>query len=174
MSTSLDRVRRFLLGLPRGKKRFLQVVADIVLLWLALWLAFFIRLGNAVTIDPFGEYLWLFFAAPVTAIPLFIRFGLYRAVLRYFNSAALVTIFNVISVSALLLATVIYLIRPDELMPRSVIFIYWAISLLFVGGLRLVVRQYFSGELFSPRAESTQNVKVAIYGAGAAGNQLLS
>lgn len=174
MSNSIDRVRHVLLELPRGRKRLLQVMVDVLLLWLALWLAFFVRLGTSVLIDPFGEYLWLFVAAPATAIPLFVRFGLYRAVLRYFSSAALMTIFNAISLSALLLAVVIYLMQPEELMPRSVVFIYWAISMLFVGGLRLLMRQYFSGELFPPGRQSAQAVKVAIYGAGAAGNQLLS
>jgi FlaA1/EpsC-like NDP-sugar epimerase len=127
-------------------------------------------------VDPFGEYLWLFIAAPAAAIPLFVRFGLYRAVLRYFGSGALVTIFNAISLSALLLAVIIYLMRPDELMPRSVIFIYWALSLLFVGGLRLVMRQYFSGELFPVRGvrRPLPLTRVAIYGAGSAGNQLLA
>ena len=168
-------MRSFLLGMPRQGKRALQVFADILLLWVALWLAFFVRLGGVGMINPFGEYLWLFIAVPVTAIPLFVRFGLYRAVLRYFGSGALVTIFNAISLSALLLALVIYLIRPEELMPRSVIFIYWALSLFFVGGLRLLMRQYFSGELFPVRRNSERPpIRVAIYGAGAAGNQLLA
>ena len=149
-------LRNRLLQLPRQSKRALQVFADILLLWAALWLAFLVRLGLAGMIDPFGESLWLFLAAPATAIPLFVRFGLYRAVLRYFGSNALVTIFNAISLSALLLALVIYLMRPDELMPRSVIFIYWALSLLFVGGLRLLMRQYFSGELFSAASHRRQ------------------
>ncbi|MFI8580633.1 polysaccharide biosynthesis protein [Ectopseudomonas khazarica] len=174
MSNSIDRVRQVLLELPRGRKRLLQVMVDVLLLWLALWLAFFVRLGTSVLINPFGEYLWLFVATPATAIPLFVHFGLYRAVLRYFSSTALITIFNAISLSALLLAVVIYLIQPEELMPRSVVFIYWAISMLFVGGLRLLMRQYFSGELFPTGRQSAQAVKVAIYGAGAAGNQLLS
>jgi len=169
-------LRNRLLQLPRQAKRALQVFADTLLLWAALWLAFVIRLGWERMVDPFGEYLWLFIAAPAAAIPLFVRFGLYRAVLRYFGSGALVTIFNAISLSALLLAVIIYLMRPDELMPRSVIFIYWALSLLFVGGLRLVMRQYFSGELFPVRGvrRPLPLTRVAIYGAGSAGNQLLA
>ena len=168
-------LRSFLLQMPRQGKRALQVFADVLLLWVALWLAFLVRLGFDEVIDPFGEYFWLFVAAPATAIPLFIHFGLYRAVLRYFGSGALVTMFNAISLSSLLLALVIYLMRPEELMPRSVIFIYWALSLMFVGGLRLLMRQYFSGELFPVRRAASHPLpKVAIYGAGAAGNQLLA
>src|SRR5690606_15427269 len=108
-------LRSRLLQMPRQAKRALQVFADTLLLWAALWLAFVIRLGWERMVDPFGEYLWLFIAAPAAAIPLFVRFGLYRAVLRYFGSGALVTIFNAISLSALLLALIIYLMRPDEL-----------------------------------------------------------
>ncbi|MBZ9664906.1 polysaccharide biosynthesis protein [Pseudomonas sp. LMG 31766] len=172
----MDRLRERLLKLPRQTKRTLQVFADVLLLWVALWVAFVIRLSSFGQINPLGEYLWLFIAAPATAIPLFVRFGLYRAVLRYFGSAALVTIFNAVSLSALLLAVVIYLVRPDELMPRSVVFIYWAVSLMLVGGLRLVMRQYFIGELFPLRIHAYEHdrQRVAIYGAGAAGNQLLT
>lgn len=176
MIMKLDAIRQRLLGLSRQRKRALQVFADVVLLWGALWLAFVIRLGSFYQINPLEEHLWLFIAAPATAIPLFIRFGLYRAVLRYFGSSALVTIFNAVSLSALLLAVVIYLARPDALMPRSVVFIYWGVSLMLVGGLRLLMRQYFIGELLPLRMrEDGQGMqRVAIYGAGAAGNQLLT
>src|SRR5690606_20666839 len=131
-------LRRRLLEMPRQAKRALQVIADILLIWAALWLAFVVRLGSKGMINPFGEYLWLFIAAPATAIPLFVRFGLYRAVLRYFGGNALLTMFNAISLSALLLALVIYLLQPEQLVPRSLTFIYWALSLLLIGGLRLV------------------------------------
>ena len=169
-------LRHRLLGLSRQRKRALQVVVDILLIWLALWLAFFVRLGFERMINPFDEYLWLFIAAPATAIPLFIRFGLYRAVLRYFGSSAFATILNAISLSALLLAVVIYLVRPDALMPRSVVVIYWALALLLVGGLRLFLRRFFIGELFPVYMNQREEAlpRVVIYGAGAAGNQLLA
>ena len=170
--------RERLLGFSRQRKRALQVAVDVLLIWSALWLAFALRLGTDQLINPLGEYLWLFLTVPFTAIPLFIQFGLYRAVLRYFGSSALVTIFNAVSLSALLLAVVIYLVRPDELMPRSVVLIYWWIALFLVGGLRLLMRQYFMGSLIPERAfflpVNDKLIKVAIYGAGAAGNQLVN
>jgi FlaA1/EpsC-like NDP-sugar epimerase len=170
--------RERLLGLSRQRKRALQVAVDVLLIWSALWLAFALRLGTDQLINPLGEYLWLFLTVPFTAIPLFIQFGLYRAVLRYFGSSALLTIFNALSLSALLLAVVIYLVRPDELMPRSVVLIYWWITLFLVGGLRLLMRQYFMGGLLPERAfflpANDKLIKVAVYGAGAAGNQLVN
>lgn len=171
---SLD-LRERLVALSRQSKRAIQVAVDIFLIWLALWLSFAIRLGVNGFINPLYEYSWLFFIAPLTAIPLFVNFGLYRAVLRYFGGDALLKIFNAVSISALILAVVIYLVRPDELMPRSVVFIYWWLCLFFIGGLRLLMRQYFAGSFFSDFSFFSVEMelpRVAIYGAGSAGNQL--
>ena len=77
-----DKVRAYLLGLPRRRKRLIQVATDVVLVWLALWLAFIVRLGIDDMYNPLRVHLWLFASAPLVAIPLFIRFGMYRAVMR--------------------------------------------------------------------------------------------
>lgn len=176
LGNQFESLRERLLGLSRRRKRILQVCTDIVLLWGALWLAFFIRLGTSWIDYPLGDYLWLFIAASATAIPLFVRFGLYRAVLRYLGGNALMTLFNAVSLSALMLALVVFLARPDELVPRSVMFIYWGVALLLVGGSRLLMRQYFIGEWqwHLGHKEQVSLPRVAIYGAGAAGNQLLA
>lgn len=41
-----ERLRARLIGLSRRSKRLLQVGADVVLIWVALWLAFVLRLGS--------------------------------------------------------------------------------------------------------------------------------
>ncbi|MCE1690433.1 hypothetical protein LWT38_24390, partial [Enterobacter hormaechei] len=79
-------MRSILLGLPRRQKRLLQVATDVLLVWGALWLAFVVRLGVDELAGPLREHFWLFLAAPVVAVPLFIRFGMYRAVMRYFGN----------------------------------------------------------------------------------------
>ena len=172
--------RERLLKLRRRYKRILQVLADIVLVWVALWLAFVVRLGVDQPIDPFGDYAWLFAIAPVIAIPIFINLGMYRAVMRYFGNEALVSIFKAVSLSALGLTVYVYLYRPDVLVPRSLIFNYWWLSMLLIGGLRLFMRQYFLGDWFLagqhvPFLRQDNNLpKVAVYGGGAAGNQLVA
>ena len=172
--------RERLLKLRRRYKRILQVLADIVLVWVALWLAFVVRLGIDQPVDPFGDYAWLFAIAPVIAIPIFINLGMYRAVMRYFGNEALVSIFKAVSLSALGLTVYVYLYRPDVLVPRSLIFNYWWLSLLMIGGLRLFMRQYFLGDWFMagqhvPFLRQDNNLpKVAVYGGGAAGNQLVA
>ncbi len=173
-------LRKKLLELPRRTKRGIQVVADLLLIWVALWAAFIVRLGFGAKIDPFGSHLWLFLAAPAISIPVFIRMGLYRAVMRYFGNDALMSIFKAVSLSALLLALMVYWYRPTVLVPRSLVFNYWWLSLFMIGGLRLLMRQYFLGEWLAvgqklPFVTQPEGLlKVAVYGAGAAGNQLTS
>lgn len=65
----MDRIRALLLGLPRKYKRLIQVLTDVVLVWLALWAAFLVRLGIDEMINPVRMHFWLFIAAPIVAIP---------------------------------------------------------------------------------------------------------
>ncbi|MCF5188266.1 polysaccharide biosynthesis protein [Pseudomonas simiae] len=177
----MDSLRARLVGLPRRQKRFLQVATDIVLVWAALWLAFVVRLGFDDLNNPFVVHLWLFLSAPVIAIPLFINFGMYRAVMRYFGNDALIAIIKAVSLSALLLALVVYLYSNHQtVVPRSIVFNYWWLSMVIIGGLRLAMRQYFQGDWFTAAqhvpftSRDDGLIKVAIYGAGAAGNQLVA
>ena len=173
-------LRDKLLGLRRRHKRLLQVIADVLLIWLALWLSFAIRLGDLDAAQPFTGHAWLFLLAPAIALPIFIRLGMYRAVLRYVGNDALITIARAVTLSALVLALAVYWYSgPTALVPRSMVFNYWWLCLLLLGGLRLVMRQYFTGNrleatLGRHSAESAGVARIAIYGAGAAGNQLVA
>jgi len=170
-----------LVALPRRQKRLIQVATDVVLVWVALWLAFFVRVGEADFVEPLGGHAWLFVVAPLISVPFFIRLGMYRAVMRYFGNDALIAIAKAVTLSTLLLALAVYW-RNDapKLIPRSMVFNYWWLSLVLIGGLRLVMRQYFLGDWFSPlsltkfKTRDAGIPKVAVYGAGAAGNQLVA
>lgn len=48
----MDKLRTILLGLPRRHKRAIQVATDVVLVWVALWLAFVVRLGVEALASP--------------------------------------------------------------------------------------------------------------------------
>ncbi|MGZ9737601.1 MULTISPECIES: polysaccharide biosynthesis protein [Pseudomonas] len=177
----MDKIRAKLLSLPRRHKRILQVLTDISLVWFALWMAFVVRLGVDELVNPFTQHVWLFVSAPVIAIPLFVRFGMYRAVMRYFGNDALIAIIKAVTLSALILGVVVYWYSNHQnVVPRSIIFNYWWLSLIMIGGLRLAMRQYFMGDWFSaaqhvPFTSRDDGLpKVAIYGAGAAGNQLVA
>ncbi|MDR6605626.1 FlaA1/EpsC-like NDP-sugar epimerase [Pseudomonas synxantha] len=152
-----------------------------MLVLIALWMAFVVRLGLDELVNPFTQHVWLFVSAPVVAIPLFIRFGMYRAVMRYFGNDALIAIIKAVTLSSLILGVVVYWYSNHQnVVPRSIIFNYWWLSLIMIGGLRLAMRQYFMGDWFSaaqhvPFTSRDDGLpKVAIYGAGAAGNQLVT
>ncbi len=177
----MDKIRANLLSLPRRHKRILQVLTDIFLVWFALWMAFVVRLGLDEMVNPLTQHVWLFVSAPVVAIPLFIRFGMYRAVMRYFGNDALIAIIKAVTLSSLILGVLVYWYSNHQnVVPRSIIFNYWWLSLIMIGGLRLAMRQYFMGDWFSaaqhvPFTSRDDGLpKVAIYGAGAAGNQLVT
>lgn len=177
----MDKIRAYLLGLPRRYKRILQVTTDIILVSFALWMAFVVRLGLDEMVNPIVQHTWLFVSAPIVAIPLFIRFGMYRAVMRYFGNDALIAIIKAVTLSSLILGVVVYWYSNHQnVVPRSIIFNYWWLSLIMIGGLRLAMRQYFLGDWFSaaqhvPFTSRDDGLpRVAIYGAGAAGNQLVA
>ena len=137
----IEMLRQWLLQLPRRQKRLIQVATDVVLVWAALWLAFVVRLGIDDMINLIKLHFWLFVAAPIVAIPFFIRFGMYRAVMRYFGNDALIAIIKAVSLSSLVLAVVMYWYStPANVVPRSIIFNYWWLSLVMLGGLRLAMR----------------------------------
>jgi len=177
----MSKLRAYLLSLPRRKKRFLQVIVDIFLVWAALWMAFLVRLGIDDLTNPLVQHSWLFLSAPIVAIPLFIRYGMYRAVMRYFGNDALIEIIKAVSLSSLILGIFVYWYSNHEtVVPRSIIFNYWWLSMIMIGGLRLAMRQFFLGDWFTAAqhmpftSREDGLTKVAIYGAGAAGNQLVA
>lgn len=173
-------MKGWLLGFSRRQKRLLQVFADILLVWLSLWLAYVVRLGFNNPVQLLDEHFELFVIAPVIAVPFFIRFGMYRAVMRYVGKEVLVSIAKAVSLSALVFALVIYLIDDSSaLIPRSLVINYWWVSIVTLGGLRLLMRQYFLGDWLEtvphmPFMRQHEYLpRVAVYGAGSAGNQLV-
>jgi FlaA1/EpsC-like NDP-sugar epimerase len=176
-------LRGYLLALSRMQKRALQLAADTLLIWACLWLAFYLRLGSIESTTRFMHD-WLFILAPVITLPIFVRFGLYRAVVHCLGYQALTSLTLAITASAILLMCAVYLFAPPpDIVPRSIVFIYWMLCLIFIGGLRVAMRQYFGHAFtFRPDIQSLlpgrnrhprQQTRVAIFGAGAAGNQLL-
>lgn len=151
--------------LPRSAKRLIMLTADMLIIPLALWSAFCLRLG---TLTPdISAFWWMFPLAPLISIPLFIRMGLYHAVVRFMGTDAMYAVLKGVTISTLLLATLV-LLSGVKGVPRSVFFIYWGVAVLYIGGTRLLMRSYFYA---LTRPKNTQNI-YAIYGAGESGIQL--
>ncbi|HTE39280.1 MAG TPA: nucleoside-diphosphate sugar epimerase/dehydratase [Steroidobacteraceae bacterium] len=159
----IERLTFMLMALPRAQKRLVMFLADALFIPGALWCAITLRLG---TIDHQIEGDgWLYAAALGASVPLFVRLGLYRAVIRFLGGRAL------LAVTVGVTASVVLLVATNSLMtkapvPTAAFIIYWAFALIYVAGSRFVVRALMNYR----RPGGTQ--RVAIYGAGVAGAQL--
>lgn len=160
-----------ILEFPRNLKRTIALSLDLVLLPLALWISFSLRLG--VFYVPQGaeaDFIYLFLAAPVVAVPIFIRLGLYRAILRYVGFVAMWTIVKAVTLYTLVFGVLILLSGLSGV-PRSVILINWLVAILLIGSTRALGRWWITGS-FRPRKKRANPTKVVIYGAGNAGVQI--
>ncbi len=161
------------IGLPRRVKATILIGADIFFTILAFWVAFSLRLG--VFYAPKGEIIYLFIAAPCIAIPIFIRLGLYRAIIRYIEIRALWTILQACTLYALAFAFITYQ-SGIKGVPRTVSPLNWLSIMLLVASSRFFVRWWLGGiyiNLSGSRFYDKHFKKnVVIYGAGSAGIQL--
>ena len=92
------------IGLQRRNKAIILISADVFFVVFALWAAFSLRWGEEYV--PKGEEWYLFAVAPVIALPIFARLGLYRAIIRYIEIRALWTIIQATTIYALVFAFV--------------------------------------------------------------------
>ncbi|MGO4999082.1 polysaccharide biosynthesis protein [Oceanisphaera sp. W20_SRM_FM3] len=148
---------------PRSVKRLISVALDVLFITLAFWGALVLRLDTSSILYSTSHWLLLLAVLPATLI-YFIRFGLYRAVLRYMGYHATVVMVGGVAVSAIAMVLAAYYFEVR--IPRTVPVIYGAIALLLCGGARTLARALYN--------QSTKKYKapVIIYGAGASGRQL--
>jgi len=147
-------------------RRGILLVADTIMLTFALWASTALRLEQfwPTLLDGF---FWLFISLPLISLPIFIRLGMYRAVIRYTSLDALWVIFVATFYSTLLMVALLLMVDFKGF-PRSVPFIYFILSFLLLGGSRLTFRRIYA-QYYSPNKSGK---RVLIYGAGSSGRQM--
>lgn len=153
-----------ILAWPRSVKRLVVLCMDVVLSLLATWVAFSLRLDSPNWPDE--TQLRVYLLAPLLAIPVFIRLGLYRAIFRYTGQAALLTTAKAVAIYGGLLVGVLLWARWENV-PRSLGVLQPLIFLLLVGGSRALARFWLAGR----RQALAGQERFLIYGAGLAGAQ---
>jgi FlaA1/EpsC-like NDP-sugar epimerase len=146
-----------------------MMFVDVLLIVTILTLSLSMRLGEWFW--PQGDLVYLLFFAPLVAIPIFIKFGLYRAIVRYIGFKALWVIVQAVSLYALVWG-VIVLLSGAQGVPRSVILINWILGMLLIGGSRIIGRWWFSDKKSYSVNAFDKRKNVLVYGAGSAGIQL--
>jgi FlaA1/EpsC-like NDP-sugar epimerase len=150
----------------RTTKRIISLIYDTVAIVTAFYAAAFLRLGtfNSQFLDKDVTVIAITLAV---SLAVFIRMGMYRAILRYMSTPAMLTIVGCVFISALVLATTSFLVQSR--LPRSIPFIYLTIALLLIGAPRLMVRSII---MMLNRRSMDIKEPVLVYGAGYTGHQL--
>ena len=156
------------LRLPRLAKRFIVLAADTSFCVLAVWLAYYLRLGQWVSLS--GDPLLAVIASLVFALPVFISFGLYRAIFRYSGWPALITVSKACAIYGLMFAALITTFGFAGI-PRTIGIIQPILLLLLVGASRAFA-SYWLGSSYRQQLKLGAIPRVLIYGAGTTGRQL--
>ena len=159
---------RLFLSLPRFQKQLMAVALDLVLLPLTFYLCVLLRYDSS-TPQLFQMYFWIILAAPLISIPIFIRLGLYRAVIRYIDQKIVFVVVLGVTLSVVCMAALATFTHTIHL-SRGVFGIYWIGAILYVVASRFIARGY----LLRVDHGGENTIRVAIYGAGHAGMQLAS
>ncbi len=158
-----------LLNAKRSHKRIVSLIYDALALGLALYLALCLRLGTfSVNLEP--TILSSFAVTLIVSLIVFVKLGLYRAILRYAPVEAIVTIFMGMGISALTLSSISFYLHAP--IPRSAPIIFFLAALVLLGAPRLFFRSLVSLLNNRRNQNGTQVAPVIIYGAGYSGYQL--
>ncbi len=161
MQRSVSRV----LQCSRWQKRGIMMITDALILPLLLWGAYALRFS---TLQPVVDDVWLFPAAALISVAMLYVCGFYRSILRYLGSEAAWSIVTGMAASVITLAAMSYMV-PAEV-PRSIFVIYWLLGTMYLGASRFLARRF----LFRVMAGYLNRERVAVFGAGEAGAQLVA
>lgn len=163
-----ENLSKWLLELPRMQKRAIAVFVDALLCIFTVALAYRLRLD--AWIFPTGQQWLSYLLAVAIALPVFIRFGLYRAIFRYVGWYAL----SAVTLACLLygaIYSIIFSVVGITLVPRTTGFLQPILLFISVGASRAVARFWLGGG-YAAILGTAPRRRVLIYGAGSAGRQL--
>ena len=153
--------------LSRKQKQIIMILSDVFILLFSIWLSFALRLGEFWS-DRLYTNQWIFILIPTVSIPLFIRLGLYKSVLKFMGTKVIVTAFQSITITSLFVGFAMMIFREAD-MPRTVILIFWFVSSILI----IIMRFLYKGYLYSWDNFVNDRKPTIIYGAGSAGAQIV-
>lgn len=158
------------LTLPRPTKRAIALTVDALLCAASVHIAYYLRTN--IWPDVFGPALYPTLTSILLALPIFVVFGLYRAIFRYAGAAAVMTIVKAVAVYSLPFAF-FYTFIGVAGVPRTVGLIQPIVLLLLITGSRGLAGAWL-GQSYRNAVAEIDKPRVLIYGAGASGRQVAS
>ncbi|WP_333654551.1 nucleoside-diphosphate sugar epimerase/dehydratase [Acinetobacter johnsonii] len=152
-------------SLPRRQKQIVLVLMDICVLPLMMWLAYAIRLARPNVQVMQGLDAWYIYVG-ICGIAIFALLGIYRAIVRSFNEDYLLRIL----IGTFIQIVALYTIKKLNVafIPMSIPLMYGFMLFSYMWWSRAVIR-YATIKTF---AKKQSRKRVAIYGAGLAGQQI--
>ncbi len=156
---------RYLASLPRRQKQIVLVAMDICVLPVIMWLVYAIRLATPNVAVMQGLDFWYVYVG-VFGVLVFTLLGIYSAIVRSFNEDYLLRL----SIATFIQIVGLYAIKKLNLafIPMSIPLMYGFVLFSYMWWSRAVIR-YATLRTF---AKKQNRKRVAIYGAGLAGQQI--
>lgn len=149
------------------------LLMDILSVFLAVWLSFFIRFDYQIPYQ-YESYILIFGAVTIIVmVTIFYFKKLYSFSWSYVSTNELVSIFQANTITFILLAIMVYLARYYSFFqqfPRSVVVLSYLLVFIFTGATRISKRVYL--EVFKHH-KIVEREKTLIIGAGDTGEQVL-
>src|SRR3569833_1892491 len=163
----LEQFRNRLNRIPRRWKSLILVAFDAMALIAVLLLSYQQRLAGSFA--PTLSQWVLILLAPIVALPVFLRFGLYRAVIRYLPERAIWTIVGAMMLATLAWVFVLFIAEVTRMsvLPRAVPIFYFLLGSVVVAGSRFAAKY-----ILYPQRRGSAAYASVVYGAGDSGRQL--
>lgn len=165
--SSIVAVLRKLASLPRSARRLIALVMDLALCVVSVWLAFSIRIGAWDLVSPAVGLVIL--VALVSWLVVARLCGVYRSIIRTAGGRTLMDLAVACLLFSLPMTTAFMFIGFDGI-PRTIGILQPMIFMLFLAISRIAIRYALVDILHV--AHGRRSLRVAIYGAGSAGQQL--
>jgi FlaA1/EpsC-like NDP-sugar epimerase len=167
-------LRNEVIAWPRSVKRLSVLCLDAFLCAAAAYIMLSLRLESFQSISP--TLLLAVGASIAIALPIFISFGLYRAIFRYSGGVAIWTVVRAVALYTAIYFAFIQLLPQFSTItvPRSLGLTQPLLLLILIGASRAFAN-YWLGDTYRQLLwgkRSREQVRILIFGAGSAGRQL--
>jgi len=175
-------LRAWLIHLPRTYKRLILAINDFFIIQLCLLIAFYFRL-EWWPWDIIATYSRAFIVVPLCVLFFFYKLDLYSSITRHAGVEVMSVLTRGVSFGALLVLWIFFMIPVQPQLPRSVLVLFWVLSIFGLLSSRLIAGRWLHGANFSnlmlefagwKKKKKIRGKPVAVYGAGSAGRQLAS
>ncbi|MEO1402776.1 MAG: nucleoside-diphosphate sugar epimerase/dehydratase [Cyanobacteria bacterium J06635_1] len=163
---------KLLLRGNRRKRRFVLGLIDLAIFTVALYLAISIRLDSLLPFEFMLDNGWQILMLLPIQLLVFSSSGVYRPILRYSSLTLLQTVAKAVGLSTIALIVLTYFLG-DWALARSVLIVNALLNLILVVSVRLTLRWIIRQSLSHSKRQTLTPTRLMVYGAGAAGVELL-